>query len=477
MCGLAASVKKGNEGKVQAAAELMSHRGNRMNGTEMIAHVRLPIVGVGEEHDQPVHAGDFTLAFVGEILDFRETNPSLLCDVDLVAVLWATQGPSCLSRRDGFWAVAAVHEPTRVLHLLCDYLGQKPLYYRLDEAAAASELDAVASFGPVTPDALYLSDVCKWGYCPDPRRTPYAEVSRVLPGEYVSFDARGWSVNRAIVDPLVPVRLGGAETGDRLKKEIEDATARRALSSDVPVACLLSGGFDSSLVYTLASRHRDVIPYFVTGKNLEGGDSVEDAESIVQESRINFLKGSPVVLNGRQIGQYMNMKLKTVHLDPLDYFSLQDKLQVMQEPVDLGSLMPQIALSSAVAERVCLTGDGADELFGGYSRALRYDSQASDVFQELVCWHLPRLDRVMMRNKIEVRSPFLARQVVQIALGLPYELRRGKAILRRLFKDDLPARIVSKGKVPLRAKDVDEAYRVRLVEAFVAMKWPKEGRI
>lgn len=497
MCGIAASVKAGNEGKVQKATVMQAYRGTRMAAGDMLGHVRLPIVGLGEENDQPIEVpGGWRLAFTGELLDFRQRDPRLACDLELVARTWAIAGPSGFRTNDGFWAIVAVREDQRQLHMLCDYLAQKPLYYRLDEAACATELDACASFGPVTPDRIYLSDCCKWGYCPDPRRTPFAEISRVQPGEYVAMDDRG-NISRHVVDPLYPIPCHEGE----LRREFEEAVARRVLSSDVPVACLLSGGFDSSLVYALASRVAPVQPYFVGGDSLEG-DAVEleDACLVVDHAieRLREELGSSEPTSGipefdpsllaETFGSYPNpdpaptaardayearilRPLKVVGMPGTVYTA--EALEIMQEPIDLGSLLPQVVLSRAVGESVCLTGDGADEFFGGYGRALRYDSQASDVFRELVCWHLPRLDRVMMRQRVEVRSPFLARRVCQMALGLPRELRTGKAVLRREFADVLPERIVRKGKVPLRTlASKGEGYREGLVEEYVRRRWP-----
>ena len=444
MCGIIASTATKS-----IPVDLLAHRGIRQGATlddgYAVVHVRLPIVGLGGEYDQPVTEGPWVIAFVGEVLDFRDHDPGAECDLQVVVDAWTNDGPCGLSQRDGFWSVVAVDTRDFSLHLLCDYLAQKPLYYRVDVRAACSELDAIAAMDKVTPDEIYFASVIKWGYCPQVDRTPYREVKKVRPGEHVVLHRRG-RVDREIVDRLAP-------RGGDLREEIERAVRRRVVASDVPVACLVSGGLDSSIVYTLARKYGDVIPYYAFDVA---------RPDLAERARLERVVSEP----------FVEIDWKTV--------DLARALRYMQEPVDLGSLIPQVALSDQVRERVCLTGDGADELFGGYGRALRYDSQASDVWHELVMWHLPRLDRVMMRNRVEVRSPFLARRVAEIALGLPWPRRSNKKILRDLFRDVLPESVADGPKVPLRtsrATSDREGQSIELVRMFRDRVWDRGLRV
>jgi asparagine synthase (glutamine-hydrolysing) len=415
----------------------MAHRGIRSRVADLrgssVGHVRLPIVGTGEDHDQPLVQGPWTVAFAGEVLDFREWRPGAECDADLVADTWADWGPQGFCSFDGFWSVLAVDSGDGSVHALCDYLGQKPLYVRDDGLvrAVASEPDAVACLAPVLLDGVYLSAVAKWGYCPETWRTPYLGVRRVLPGECVTIPRRG-PVVRRVVDVLTPELV----TPEELRSEVEAAVRRRVLSSDVPVACLVSGGLDSAAVWTLARRYGEVRAYhFPNG---------EEAEAREVAPGLTVLDGS----GGR--------------------VDLGTALDWMQEPLDLGSLVPQASLAQAVrdggGERVCLTGDGADEFLGGYGRAARYDSRDSDVWHELVAWHLPRLDRVMMRAPTEVRSPFLARRVASGFLALPRPERTDKRVLRDLFRRDLPPGVADRPKRPLRTPEVAADREARSIE-------------
>lgn len=438
MCGWIASLTC----DVEPGLKLLAHRGIRQTKVTTqcgatVGHVRLPIVGVGTEWDQPVNDGNNnTFAFVGEILDFRDVDPSAECDIDVVVNTWNSEGPEGFAKHDGFWSICVVNSHYETMHLLCDYLAQKPTYYRRDLAAAASEPDALVALGQVTPDEVYFASVIKWGYCPETSRTPYVEIKKVLPGQHVVMTRTG--LHEQVTDPLKPQDVD-------IKYEIEEAVRRRMIASDVPVACLVSGGLDSSIVYTLAERHGPVVPYFA------------DSGDVDEQIRVSAITSpSPV----KHI--YWNL------------VAAERALHYMQEPIDLGSLVPQTALSDQIKERVCLTGDGADECFGGYGRSMRYDSQYSDIFHELVAWHLPRLDRIMMRNQIEVRSPFLARKVVQGALALPWATsRRDKSFLRSLF--DLPPGISQAPKKPLRTTRVEgdrERNSMHLVNAFKHSKWP-----
>ena len=134
--------------------------------------------------------------------------------------------------------------------------------------------------------------------------------------------------------------------------------------------------------------------------------------------------------------------------------------------------MPQYHLFEAVKKtghRIVISGDGADELFGGYSRMADYDSQGSDIFDELTYYHLPRLDRMSMAHTIELRNPFLGHDVVRFARSLDLDQRTGKKILKEAFKDQLPPEIVNRPKEALKNPSIKKdklKYRKKIVDMF-----------
>lgn len=236
-----------------------------------------------------------------------------------------------------------------------------------------------------------------------------------------------WDWNKVSVDPALDLR------------EVIDQAIRRRLLGDRPVAMLLSGGLDSSIIYYSLKKMGWEVKTF----------SVENGES-------EFLPEGTTPLS----------------IVDTAFYDLDEAAEIMQAPLDLGSLIPQIQLAEAVAREgfhVVMTGDGADELFGGYRRATQYDSQQSDIFCELPFYHLPRLDRVMMRSTIELRTPFLAPSVISMALRTPRALRTSKQALKLAYSDIVPRPILERAKHPLKTQAVingGETYRQQLVKEF-----------
>jgi len=411
MCGFAMSLLPDDPWLMKAAAAI-SHRGTLPpRVTRHSAFARLPIVG---SFEQPITIFDEEFCFVGELLNFRDFTDEL-GDTMLAFRTLRDFGVRGFQGFDGFWSVA-YHRHGRIT-LIADYLAQKPIFYT--HSRACSELWPLVEEGEDF-DEVFLSDVMKWGYCPDQSRTPFTRIKKVLPGHSVSLPERQ-------MEHADPVFIADDYSPEALKYAFEEAVRLRVQSSDVPVACLLSGGYDSSLVYRTAREYGDIVPYHI---GLTGELGV--AQSIAGPS----------------------LRVVPTAAPPTDL----EILLWMQEPVDLGSVEAQILMAEAVKENVCLGGDGADEFFGGYGRAARYDSRYSDVFHELVCYHLPRLDRVMMRKAVEYRSPFLSRRMAQLALAAPYA--PNKKILRDIWPNDVE-------KKPLRPAGFDrEAHSIRLVKLF-----------
>jgi asparagine synthase (glutamine-hydrolysing) len=227
-----------------------------------------------------------------------------------------------------------------------------------------------------------------------------------------------------------------------------ESVKNRLISKNYPISLLISGGLDSSIIAAiLESTESDVTWY-----------SIENGES-------EFVK----ILSNK-----FNKKVNFLQYE-MDENSNQEIYQIWNEtPIDLGSVIPQYHLFKAIREnsnhRIVLSGDGADELFGGYKRIHEYDSQGSDIFDELSFYHLPRLDKMSMAHTLELRNPFLNLEIVNFALHLPLEWRKDKKILKDTFGPLLPDEIVNRKKAPLKNPGIKEdklAYRYKAIDLFL----------
>jgi asparagine synthase (glutamine-hydrolysing) len=290
----------------------------------------------------------------------------------------------------------------------------------------------------VTADELYFSSVAKWGYCNE-NRTPFKEICKIPANTCMSIEAGFTPTFYQYTEPLKPVVKP-------FKEAIVKAVERRMIS-DIPVALLCSGGLDSTIILKLVQGMTDNYKVFTVPNGT-------DAEYIC------YL-------------QIPDEKLVTLDLKEYD---MNQVLGWNEGPVDLGSVFPQYALSEAIWKEgynVVLSGDGADELFGGYGRARKYDSQYSDIFHELVFYHLPRLDKLMMKNTIELRCPYLSRDVIQGALSVVRPQRTEKQYLKNLFMDIVPKEILERKKEPLKTdiiRDHESRNRQLLIRTYRDME-------
>lgn len=431
MCGIVAGFSD-----VFDILSAMNYRGDGRpprvvkRGSAYLGHVRLAIRDLGPEADQPVDVPEVrtSFGFVGEIFN-TEHKPELdfLAEGFRVAMSWET----FLKTIDGFFSVVTISD-TGVIRAFTDHLGIKPLYYWPSRGLVCSEITPMfAQFPEPGPNEKHLATLVRFGF-DSSGDTPWQGIYQMPPGSELimtreeHYVRKYWDIATEAIEYADPVQT--------FEQEFNYAVLTRC-QSDLPVSMLLSGGLDSSLIYyTLKNQGRHISAY-----------SYPNGESEFLPPGVEMVEANPP--------------------------SLCEAVTVMQTPMDLGSLVPQVQLAQALKgkTRVVITGDGADELFGGYTRSRTYDSQYADTFLELPYYHLPRLDRVLMRSTIELRSPFLAPAIVRLALGLPRGMRIDKAFLKLCAKGTVPDEIIDRPKHPLKTQAVitgKETYREQLITIF-----------
>lgn len=437
------------------AIDQIKHRGIESRqiaeGGWFLGHVRLPIqTEPGDDLAQPIRlAGDNgCLLYVGEIYNYPRRYDS---DVEYLRDLFGSQIPgiNCLediiheaNHWDGMWAICWYRRGQIIA--FTDPLGKKQLYYNQFGEICSEITPLVSNLKDF--DRYYQSEVFKWGYNWDDR-TPWNTVKRIMPNTVYSFDSMSpkpmiirnnyyrWGIGERS-------HLRRAELVEVLRGLVERSVKRRAMYSKIPVGALVSGGLDSSIIASILHRMGLGVNLYMVDNN---------------ESKFGML-----------LSEFLGVSITSLGPIP-DDDCLERCLRYNETPIDLGSMIPQFRLMEKVKEKVILTGDGADELFGGYRRVDDYDSQLSDVFQELPFYHMPRLDRASMRSTVELRSPFLSHEIVKFALNLPRENRTHKRILKDAFSDVLPKEIIDRPKEPLKCQSIRQdpmTYRKKCHEIF-----------
>src|SRR5215218_1665417 len=378
MCGICGVVQVGGEARAVLAAgvldrmtDVLSHRGPDDRGTYEAAGValgarRLSIVDVVGGH-QPVRneQGSVWAAQNGELYNHLELHRQLegeghrfgsRCDTEVLPHLYEREGERYPELLRGKFAIAVWDGERRKAVLARDRLGVKPLYWaqRDDLVIFGSELKSVLASGLIEPRLDYeaIDAYLTFGFLPGPR-TPLAGVQKLLPGHRLVIDGSG-ARSEAYWDypkPAPDHSLSEQEHRERLLELLEESVRLR-LMSDVPLGAMLSGGLDSSLVVALMARNMSepVKTFSVGFREAAEGNELADARLVANHYGTDHHE--------------LELSLHDQQLD------LPDLVWHLDEPLADLSALGFLALSQLATQHVtvALSGQGADELLGGYPR-------------------------------------------------------------------------------------------------------------
>jgi asparagine synthase (glutamine-hydrolysing) len=425
---------------------LISHRGEKKvqkrTGHYTMTHFKLPFqTDLDDDFDQPIDLGDGNyLLFNGEIFNYPKEFKN---DVDYLKDFFSKKdylGKLVNGKEyqtwDGFWAIAIVTP----YGFLCftDPLGKKQLYY--SKGCLSSEIKPLLEFD--------IRNTSFDNYNPAANKfTPFSNVQRILPN--IIYRSMGDRRLVEVIDNLFDLRMHPGNFD--IKSQINKAIESRMINRNGFATLLVSGGLDSSIILDSICRNPNIDESKIELLTIENQDD---------EKYISILES------------FYNVNVRRIQMtDPID---MTEVLKAYEYPIEKGSLFPQWLLCKEAQNKVILTGDGSDELFSGYSRALKEDTQDYDVFVELPFYHNIRLDRTGMAFTKEVRSPFMSHDLVRMALNLGYEFRRGKQILKEIYAKNLPKEIIAREKQPLRVEHRvlnKDGYDKTISEVFESIKF------
>lgn len=370
MCGIAGKISfntfQNYEQEVKNACDAMAYRGPdnitvNTIGNATLGHCRLAIIDLSPEANQPFYSEDkrYSIVFNGEIYNYKEVRSQLEKEFDLkfrtnsdTEVLlkgFITIGPQILDRLRGMWAFAVWDNQNQELFIARDRFGEKPLFYYFDNGVFlfASNLSGISNLltnKELNPKAI--SELFAYQYISQ-QQSIYKGVTKLLPAQfgYVTKDelklSSYWQVK---YDEKIDISFEDAQVK---VEEIMHSSIQEKLISDVPLGLFLSGGNDSGLVAAIASQYKKGI----TSVTLSTPQNPELDEAMYAQ----------------KIAKLHGLNYNQVDLE-IDCINKLPQLLSMIEPFADSSIIPTAAVSEKAKQflTVVLTGDGGDEIFGGY---------------------------------------------------------------------------------------------------------------
>jgi asparagine synthase (glutamine-hydrolysing) len=379
MCGVAGYLSHkahADIGVLNAMLDRIAHRGPDDRGTWAhgpvgLGHVRLSLLDLSARGHQPAVTPDGAgiLVYNGEVYNYRElrrrleeTGIRFNSESDTEVVLYALHawGPErAIGQFNGMFAFAYHDLPSRTLWLGRDRLGIKPLFIARTGAAVVfgSEIKALLAHPAVAcrPDMHALVTQIVYDRL-EGTWTPFEGIESVAPGTLVRLgDTERTSTYFDVLRDIDPLRILAArhlatEDAQRRFEQTFDESVERHLICDAPLAALCSGGLDSSLITAAAKDHKpDLVGYVADIAGMQGEE----------------------VRRARRVCAHLDVELRTVPVTLPDYYRLWPQaIRANDQPNYFAQNIAALAVAQAMHAdgfKAALAGDGADELFGGYS--------------------------------------------------------------------------------------------------------------
>ena len=491
-------------------------RGEYITPRAALVHRRLSVIDPSRGA-QPMRFGKNIIVYNGELYNTAELRHELEgagyrfdtdCDTEVVLKAFHAYGEDCAAKFNGIFAFAVYNEETHSLFLCRDRIGVKPLYYAFKDGvfSFASRMESLLYVKGVTPacteEGLY--EIFMLGPAKTIGKTVFRDIRELPPGAWLRFE-NGRITTRAYWRvTAAPFAESEAEALEHTHWLVTDAIQRQ-LVSDVPLCTFLSGGLDSSIISKVAADR------FAEEGNTLCTYSVDytDNDRYFQKSAFQPNKDSDYI---NLMADAIGSDHRNVLLDNLAVAdALTDATLARGCPgfTDVDSSLLLFCREVKKAFTVCLSGECADEVFGGYpwyhrsdilfeetfpwsrSTAIRQgllregflpngaeyahsayldtvkktdyldtDSPLERRMREMFVLNLDwfmqtllvRKDTMSMESSLEVRVPFCDWRLVEYAYNLPWKLKayggREKGILRKAFEEELPEIIVWRKKSP-----------------------------
>lgn len=526
MCGIAGILTdsidlKAQRPLIENMSRTLKRRGPDAKGeyvtqSAALIHRRLSVIDI-ENGSQPMHFGKYVIVYNGELYNTNDLRRELEaygysfdthCDTEVVLKAYDKWKEDSVKKLNGIFAYAVFDKQTRDLFLARDRIGVKPCFYsnKKDLFAFASRIESLLCVPQIRPvvDENGLNEIFMLGPAKSIGSGIFKDISELPPGYYLTYKNNSLRLNQYWCLEAADHHESLSDAAEHTYCLVRDSIERQ-LVSDVPLATFLSGGLDSSIISKVAAdKYRKDAKQLNTYSVDYVDNDIYFKESLFQPNKDSDYIGI--------MADYIGSNHHNVVLDNTAVASALGEAAIARGVPAFADVDSSLLLFCREVKKdftVCLSGECADEIFGGYpwyhrkeilfeecfpwarsTKARRsilkkgflkngedyianaykstvaqtsyLDSDSKlerrmrEMFMLNLNWFmqtlLARKDVMSMESSLEVRVPFCDYRLVEYAYNMPWEIKaldgREKGILRKAFENDLPYKIAWRKKSP-----------------------------